>query len=157
MLKFLVTALTFTLFGGIASADHRDNHRDDRDDKRPAGFDHRDHQPERVNRPAQRANRQVIARRPVYVNNGRFVFAGGVSRAYTRPVIHARYYNARVHPQLIVENYRPEPGYIWVSGQWRWSGDEWRWGEGHFVPDPQYSNYYDDGSYDYSVNIRLGG
>jgi hypothetical protein len=156
MLKFIVTALTLTMLGGIASADRRNDRREDRDDKRPVVRDHRNNQPQRVNRPAQRADRRVLARRAVYVNNGRLVFAGGVSRAYTRPVIRARYYNARVRPQLIVENYSPEPGYIWVRGQWRWSGYEWRWGDGHFVPDPQYSNYYDDGSYDYSVKISIG-
>jgi len=139
---------------GIGSADRRDHRRDDRHDKRPVVRDHKQH---RVNRPAQRANRRVIPRRAVHVHNGHFVFAGGVSRAYHRPVIRARYYNVRVRPQIIVENYRPEPGYIWVRGQWIWSGYEWRWGDGHFVPDPQYSNYYDDGSYDYSVNISIGG
>jgi hypothetical protein len=156
MLKFMVAALTFTVLGGVASADHGDDHRDHRDDKRAVAVDHRNNQPGRVNRPAQRANRRVVARRAVYANNGRFVFAGGGSHVYTRPVIHARYYDARVRPQLIVENYSPEPGYVWSRGQWSWSGREWRWGDGHFVPDPQYSNYYDDGSYDYSVNISLG-
>ena len=75
---------------------------------------------------------------------------------YTRPVIHTRYYNARVRPQRIVERYRAEPGYIWVRGHWTWTGHEWRWGDGHFEPDPQYSAYYDDGSYDDSLNISVG-
>jgi hypothetical protein len=56
-------------------------------------------------------------------------------------VIRARYYNVRVRPQLIVENYPPEPGYIWMRGQWTWSGAEWRWADGHYLADPQYSNY----------------
>jgi hypothetical protein len=150
MMKSIVAALTLTLFGGVAAAD-RDNHHDH--DRGPVARDHRGDE-HRVNRPAQRANRRVISRRAVYANNGRFVFASG-SRAYTRPVIHARYYNARVRPAIVVENYQPEPGYIWVSGQWAWSGREWLWGDGHFVADPQYSNYYDDGSYDYSVNFSI--
>ena len=149
MLKFIATVLAFTTFGGTASADP-DNHRD----HRPVV---RNHEPQRVNRPAQRANRRVIARRPVYVDNGRFAFGGGVSRVYTRPTIRARYYNARVRPLVIVENYRPEPGYVWVRGEWAWSGREWQWGDGHYMPDPQYLNYYDDGSYDYSVNLSIGG
>src|SRR5690242_5980395 len=50
-----------------------------------------------------RANRRVIERRPVYVNNGRYVFANGRSYVYTRPVIRERYYNRAVRPQVIVE------------------------------------------------------
>jgi hypothetical protein len=157
MLKFTVAALTLAMFSGIASADRRDGRHEGRHDKGPTVRDHRDNRPQRVNRPAQRADRHAISRRPVYVNNGRFVFASGGSRAYTRPVIRARYYNPRVRPVMVVENYGSEPGYIWVRGQWMWSGNEWQWNDGHFVPDPQYSNYYDDGSYDYSFNISVGG
>jgi hypothetical protein len=54
MFKLMVTALTLTMLAGIASADRRDDRRDHRDDKRPVAFDHRNNQPERVNRPAQR-------------------------------------------------------------------------------------------------------
>jgi hypothetical protein len=98
----------------------------------------------------------VIDRRPIYVVDGRFVFANGTSRAYRRPVLHRRYYNARVRPRLIVEHYRREPGYIWVRGSWTWIGTEWQWGGGHYAPDPQYSVYYDDGSYDYSTTFSVG-
>ena len=97
-----------------------------------------------------------MTRRPVYVNDGRFVFSSGVSRSYQRPVIYTRYYNARVRPRIIVENYPSEPGYIWVSGGWTWIGSEWQWGGGHYAPDPQYSTYYDDGSYDYSPTFSVG-
>lgn len=151
MIRLLVTALTLTLLGGVAVADRqhdrRDNHRDQRADNRPR----------RVNRPAQRSDRRVVARRPIYVSNGSFVFQNGVRRTYTRPVIQARYYNVRYRPQLIVENYQSVPGYIWVRGSWGWTGREWNWSGGHFAPDMQYSNYYDDGSFDYSVNLRIGG
>lgn len=159
MLRLTLAALTLTLLGGLATADRRDNRRggDRGGDRRPVIRDHRNDRPQRVNRPAQRPDRRVITRRPVYVNNGRFVFGAGVGRAYVRPVFRTRYYNARVRPQLIVESYGNEPGYIWVRGRWVWGGNEWLWNDGHFEPDPQYSNYYDDGSFDYSVNINIGG
>jgi hypothetical protein len=161
MFKFIATAVTLTMFCGLAAADghdhDHDNRRDDHRERGPAVHEQRNNQPQRVNRPAQRPDRRVISRRPVYVTNGRFQFVGGSSHGYTRPVIRTHYYDARVRPQLMVENYGSEPGYIWVRGQWTWSGREWVWGDGHFVPDPQYSNYYDDGSYDYSANISIGG
>jgi len=157
MRNLLAAALALTMFSGLAAADRRDHQRDGRHDKRPVVRDHRSHQPQRVNRPARRANRRVIERRPVYVNDGRFVFASGVSRAYRRPVIHRHYYNASVRPRLIVESYPREPGYIWVRGGWTWIGTEWQWAGGHYAPDMQYSNYYDDGSYDYSLSITIGG
>jgi hypothetical protein len=157
MLRLIVTALTVTLLGGVAMAD-RDRGRGDHDrrDHRPNARDHRN-DGHRVNRPAQRANRRVLHRQPVRAQNGRYVFAGGVHRTYQRPVIRSRYYNVRARPQLIVESYDPVPGYIWVRGSWAWSGREWRWNDGYFASDPQYATYYDDGSYDYSVNVHIGG
>jgi len=156
MIRLLVTGLTLTLLSGVAIAD-RDNRRDNRDKRTVAGDRDNRSQPKRVNRPAQRSNRRAIARRPVHVNNGHFVFHNGIRRTYTRPVIQTRYYNVRYRPQLIVENYAPVPGYIWVRGSWAWTGREWNWNGGHFAPDMQYSNYYDDGSYDYSLSFRIGG
>jgi len=123
----MLTVLGLALLGGVASADPREH------------------------------RRHAVTRRVVYANDGRFVFAGGTSHAYVRPVIRTHYYNARVRPLLVTENYGYEPGYVWVRGQWTWAGNEWRWGDGHYMPDPQYSNYYDDGSYDYAVHVRLGG
>jgi hypothetical protein len=146
------------MLGGFAAADRRPDHRDHHRERRPVVRDHRNHdQQPRVNRPAQRSDRRAINRRAIHVNNsGHFVFHNGIRRAYTRPVIRARYYNVRVRPQIIVENYQAVPGYIWVRGHWTWNGREWRWFGGHFAPDPQYSTYYDDGSYDYSVSISGG-
>ncbi len=157
MIRLLVTALTFTLLGGVATADRQHDRRDNHD--RRAVVSDRDNHPRRVNRPAQRSNRRALVRRPIYVSNGSFVFHDGIRRTYTRPVIQARYYNVRVRPQLVVENYESVPGYIWVRGSWGWTGREWSWSSGHFAPDMQYSNYYDDGSYDYSVSFsgRIGG
>jgi len=96
-----------------------------------------------------RHDRRAVTRNRVYVNNGRYVFNGGVTRTYTRPVIRHRYYNVRVRPRVIVENYDPVPGYIWIAGQWQWNGREWMWSSGHSAPDPRYRVWYDDGSYDY--------
>lgn len=101
----------------------------------------------------------MIVREPVFVTDGRFMFSNGTTRKYRRPVIR-RYYNVNVRPRIIVESYPSEPGYIWVRGGWTWVGSEWQWGGGHYMPDPQYSAYYDDGSYDYDssfgVGIRIG-
>ncbi len=132
-------------------SDRRDNH-----DKRAYSGDRS--QPKRVNRPG-RANRRVVTRRPIYASNGSFAFHNGIRRSYARPVIQARYYNVRVRPQLVVENYDAVEGYVWVRGGWNWNGREWQWNSGHYAPDMQYSNYYDDGSFDYSVSFsgRIGG
>jgi hypothetical protein len=154
MIRLLVTGLTLTLLSGVAMADRQHDRRDNHREKRS---DVRDSQPRRVNRPAQRSNRRAISRRPIHANNGAFVFHNGIRRSYTRPVIQARYYNVRYRPQLVVENYEAVPGYIWIRGSWNWTGREWQWNGGHFAPDMQYSNYYDDGSYDYSVSFRIGG
>ena len=160
MRNFLIAALALVLFSGVAAAD-RDNRRGgDRgnrhDNRRQTVRDHRSNPPQRVNRPARRANRQVIVRQPVYVTDGRFAFSNGTTRVYRRPVTTTRYYNARVRPRLIVERYPAEPGYVWVRGGWTWVGSEWQWNGGHYAPDPQYSAYYDDGSYDYSSSFSVG-
>jgi hypothetical protein len=97
-----------------------------------------------------------MTRNPVYVTDGRFTFSHGTTRVYRRPVITRHYYNPRVRPRLIVERYPVEPGYIWVRGSWTWTGREWQWTSGHYAPDPQYSVYYDDGSYDYEPNFSVG-
>jgi hypothetical protein len=95
-----------------------------------------------------RANRRVIERRPVYVNNGRYVFANGRSFVYTRPIIRERYYNRSVRPVVLVEHYDPQPGYVWVAGSWGWGGSEWVWTGGHYEADASIRVYYDDGSWE---------
>ena len=86
-----------------------------------------------------------VDRRPIYVNNSRYVFNNGRTFHYRRPVINYRYTNYRVRPQLLVENYDTVPGYIWVSGRWNWTGYEWDWVAGHYEIDPSY--HYDDAYY----------
>jgi hypothetical protein len=153
------------LMGGVASADRgwrgkRDSSRHSggtvvRDHRQPVRVD-RHRQPVRVDRNSGYRDRgnyrdrgRRVDRRPVYVNNGRFVFHGGHSRSYTRPVIRQRYYDYRYRPQIIIQNYDPVPGYIWVQGQWNWSGYEWLWVDGYWAPDPSYQ--------DYGVNVQVGG
>ncbi|HEY0192326.1 MAG TPA: YXWGXW repeat-containing protein [Kofleriaceae bacterium] len=58
-------------------------------------------------------------RRPIYMN---------------RPVIREHYYNYHRRPGLIVEEYGPRPGYIWVRGHWGWNGGEWMWTPGYYNP-----------------------
>lgn len=157
MIRLLITALTLTMLTGVATADRRGNNRGKDNDTRPVVRDHRKSAPQQSNRPAHRSDRRVVRRGPVRANNGRFVFAGGVTHTYTRPVIRTRYYNARVRPAYIVESYPRVPGYIWVRGGWTWSGSEWRWGSGYYAADPQYRTYYSDGSFDLSLNVRIGG
>jgi len=67
----------------------------------------------------------------VRVNNGRYVFPGGVVRTYKRPK-HRRYYDRSVRPAIIVEAYDPVPGYVWVAGGWNWGGAEWVWTPGYW-------------------------
>lgn len=158
-----ITLLALTLLGGIATADryreHRQDRRDDRrydrrDDRRgPVVRDHRDQRdyrqaPVRRDYRPVRHDRRAVSRNRVYVNNGRYVFNGGYTRAYVRPVIRHRYYNYRVRPQIVVENYDPVPGYIWMAGQWQWNGYEWTWMSGHYAPDTRYRVWYDDGSWE---------
>jgi hypothetical protein len=61
----------------------------------------------------------VVHRRPIYMS---------------RPVIREHYYNRYHRPAVIVENYGPRPGYIWVRGHWGWSGGEWMWTPGYYNP-----------------------
>jgi hypothetical protein len=68
----------------------------------------------------------------VRVNGGRYVFPGGVVRVYKRPVIRTHYYNRSVRPAIIIEQYDPVPGYVWVSGGWSWGGAEWVWAPGYW-------------------------
>jgi len=150
------------LFGGVASADRW---RRGRDTSNHSGGtvvrDHRSRDSVRVDRGYRRGydrsynrgyqQRVRVDRRPVYVNNGRFMFSGGVSRVYNRPVIRHRYYDYRYRPQIVVENYDPVPGYIWIQGSWSWSGYEWRWTSGYYSPDPNYNDgYYGDDYYQQS-------
>lgn len=64
-----------------------------------------------------------VVRRPIYVR---------------RPYIRERYFDYRIRPRIIVENYAPMTGYYWVNGQWSWDGYEWTWQAGHYEPDPNY-------------------
>ena len=138
------TLLALTLMGGVAIADRDRDRRSDRRDRRDDRHDRaRDHRVHRHN-----PNRRAVVRNRVYVNNGNYRFHNGVTRVYRRPVISHRYYNYRVRPQIIVENYDPVPGYVWINGTWSWNGREWYWNNGHYAPDTRYKVYYDDGSYD---------
>jgi hypothetical protein len=148
------------LVGGVANADRW---RGQRDTSRNSGGtvvrDHRSsyREPVRTNNRSsydrgrrtdyRNYNRVRVDRRPVYVNNGRFVFGGGVHRVYNRPVFRQRYYDYRYRPQIYIQNVDPVPGYIWIQGSWSWSGYEWIWTDGYFSPDPNYTDY-NEGYYD---------
>ncbi len=67
-------------------------------------------------------------RRPIYVQ---------------RPRIAVRYFDHYQRPTVLVEDYPAMAGYLWVAGQWSWSGYEWLWTPGHYEPDPSYG--YDAG------------
>jgi len=34
------------------------------------------------------------------------------------------------------------PGYIWMAGQWTWTGYEWSWTPGHYEVDASYDAQY---------------
>jgi hypothetical protein len=157
MRRILVfTLMALTLGSGVALAD-RDNHRrgdnrseyrgGDRHDRgirnpRDPDWHQRDryqrdrHQRDRYQRDRYQRDHRVIHRRPVHVNNGYYQFHNGYRYRYSRPVIRQRYFDYRVRPQIIVENYQPVAGYVWVPGQWQWNGYEWIWISGHYMVDP---------------------
>jgi hypothetical protein len=56
-----------------------------------------------------------------------------------RPMIREHYYNYGYRPSLIVEDYGPRDGYIFVRGDWQWNGEEWIWMPGHYEVDPAYA------------------
>ena len=139
------------LMGGVASADRWRGNRDssrhsggtvvrDHRHREPVRVDRRDYRDSRYRGNHNRGNYRRVDRRPVYVNNGRFVFNGGYSRSYTRPVIRQRYYDYRYRPQIIVQHYDPVPGYIWMQGQWNWNGYEWLWTDGYWAVDTNYQD-----------------
>jgi hypothetical protein len=150
MRRIILAAISLMLVGGVASADRWRGGRDT--SRHPGGTVVRDrrahdnyrnnYRNDRVVRRDYRSygTRRHVDRRPVYINNGRFSFGNGLVRVYNRPVIRHRYYDYRIRPQIIVENYDPVPGYIWIQGHWNWSGYEWIWVNGYYSPDP---NYYD--------------
>ncbi len=69
----------------------------------------------------------------VRVTNGRYVFPGGVVRVYKRPVVRVHYRDRYVRPPVLVEQYDPVPGYVWVAGSWSWGGAEWVWVPGYWA------------------------
>lgn len=153
----LLTALVLVAGSGAAFADH---HRggNDRVDSRTRVTIRNPHDriwPQRTRPVVQR--RPVIQRRPIYVSNGYYQFDNGYRYRYARPVIHRRYFNYRVRPQIIVENYQPVAGYVWIPGQWQWNGYEWIWSAGYYQIDPAYSDSgYSDPGYDpaYDDGVR---
>ena len=164
MRKLIITAIALMLAGGVASADRWRGHRDT--SNRSGGTvvrDHRYREPVRTERRTDYRDyrrsdrggyrRGYVSRRPVYVNNNRFTFSNGYTRVYNRPVIRHRYYDYRYRPQIIVENYDPVPGYVWVQGSWNWNGYEWIWTSGYWAVDTNYSeDYYYDNYYSPGVS-----
>ena len=156
--------ILFTLIALVAGsgAALADNHRGDRrgDHRSDYRGDHRGDYRGRVTirNPRERVytprERRVVHRQPVYAANGYFQFHNGYRYRYARPVIQRRYFDYRVRPQFIVENYQPVSGYVWVPGQWQWNGAEWTWTSGYYQVDSSYqvdASYdasYDDGYYD---------
>ncbi|MFT3697124.1 MAG: hypothetical protein QM831_28535 [Kofleriaceae bacterium] len=59
-----------------------------------------------------------------------------------RPFIREHYYHYGYRPRLIVENYGPREGYLWIHGEWAWNGYEWIWAPGHYEPDPAFVEVY---------------
>lgn len=153
MRRFLLSALAVCLFGGVASADRyhgdRGHDRGYRDRGRSERVVVRDH------RYATRSTRYVERSRPIHYSGGYYSFYGGRRIAYSRPIIRSHYYDVRVRPQVIVENYQPVTGYNWVAGGWQWDGREWQWTSGHYEIAAGY-NFYDDGGYEYNGTYYPG-
>lgn len=156
-----LTAIALGLSGGVALADRHNgrggrsevrDHRGDRVVVRNHGNDNRWRGND--NRRYDNRNRvRVVRERPSFRNN-RFYFSGGTYRTYHRPVINVRYRDYYRRPALIVENYDPMPGYIWMAGAWSWNGYEWIWAPGHYEVDQNYQDdYYSPG---FSASATFG-
>jgi hypothetical protein len=146
----LLTLLVLTATGGAAFADHYRRGEFRGDFRAGAGVSIRNPH----DRIWTQRDHQRVYRRPVYINNGYYQFRNGSRYRYERPVIHRRYYDYRVRPQIVVENYQPVYGYNWVPGQWQWNGYEWIWTSGYYANDPSCDHGYNDGyndSYDDGV------
>ena len=154
----LATALLILGTAGAASADRYRGGRDNRTQVR----DNRGTRVVRENRTYNNNNRVVVRdnrrwsndagwrnRRPVYVNNGRYTFHNGRTFYYRRPEIRYHYYNYRIRPTILVENYETVPGYVWVAGNWNWNGYEWLWVSGHYELDANYDGLGDQSEYGY--------
>lgn len=136
----ILSALTLSLLGGVASADrHRGGHWNNRGDRGSVRWNGnvgwsggvRVTAPVRFVEPRRMiVHRQHVVRRPIFVQ---------------RPVVNVRYYNYQRRPALLVENYAAMDGYLWMAGSWSWNGYEWYWTAGHYEPDPNYDAQYDDG------------
>lgn len=152
-----IALLALTATAGSAAADRHRGHHDRghrvqvRDHRAPVRVQRtRDHRWNHRVQPKRRVvvrNHRHVDRRPIYVNNGRFTFRNGRTFVYRRPVITRRYFNVNVRPRVLLENYAPVPGYIWIAGHWNWNGYEWIWISGHYQIDPNYQ--YDDAYFYY--------
>jgi hypothetical protein len=145
MKRIILSALVaLTAFGGVASADRwrgdRTRHapggvtvesrgRWDRGDSNRGRWQHRPRYTRNHNYVVRPQVRYRYVRRPIYVQ---------------RPVIQYRYYNYDQRPAMINESYSAMSGYVWVAGQWKWTGYEWSWQPGHYEPDPNAAGYYSD-------------
>jgi hypothetical protein len=134
--KLVLAALGLVLSGGVAMADHWRGEGHGRVVVETRGG--RDHVVVEPRHDRVIVNNRVD--RHIYVGHGdRFYFNGGHDyRVYHRPVIHERYRDYRVRPRVVVENYDPMPGYIWVQGGWQWNGAEWQWFGGHYAVEGGY-------------------
>ena len=154
-----LTAIALGLTGGVAMADRGGRVRDHRDRDRIVVRD-RGNSNWNYNRGYNRGydggynrgyNRPVVRvtrTRPAF-RDGRFYFGNnGGYRVYQRPVINVRYRDYYRRPALVVENYDPVPGYIWIQGNWQWNGYEWIWMNGRYEVDQNYNDsYYSNDGY----------
>src|SRR5436305_1075344 len=120
--KLVLAALGLVLSGGVAMADHWRGEGHGRVVVETRGRDRVVVEPRHdhvvVTGGRVGGGRVYGGDRHIYVGGGdRFYFNGGHDyRVYHRPVIRERYYDYRIRPRVIVENYDPMPGYMWVQG-----------------------------------------
>jgi hypothetical protein len=142
MKRIILTALAglLTLSSGVALADRHGgghNRREVRQDHREIRHDRREIRQDRRADSRFGGHVRVERSRPTFRNNT-WYFNGGVTRTYHRPAIRYHYRNYYSRPAIIVENYDPMPGYIWMAGSWSWNGFEWQWAPGHYEVDANY-------------------
>lgn len=135
-----IATILCLVLGSTAYAGHGRGRGGGHGPSRPGGVVVRDHRAGGPSRPApvvvrdhRHGGRGGARVAHVRVNNGRYMFPGGVVRVYKRPVMHRHYYDVHVRPPVIVESYEPVSGYVWVGGQWAWGGGEWVWQPGYWA------------------------
>ena len=135
-LSTLSVVVTGILGGGVALADRGGEHR--APIRQPVRSPVRENRVEARRGVEQRVEnrreigRPIIHREPVRFDS-RYAGHRYENGRYLRETIRERYFDYNVRPRMLIESFgAPVDGYVWVAGDWEWSGAEWIWVAGHY-------------------------